>query len=725
MAPSNFQELSNFIWSIADLLRGPYRPPQYERVMLPMVVLRRFDCVLEATKPKVLAEYEKRKGSYDGDALDKLLMKHAVDVDGKPLGFYNKSPLDFNKLRGDPNSIDGNLISYYKGFSANVRDIFDKFEFDAEVSRLAESNRLYLIVQAFASIDLHPDRVSNQTMGLLFEDLIRRFNEAANETAGDHFTPREVINLMAHLLVEPDMKALKEPGVVVTIYDPTCGTGGMLTEGENVVKSFNEEANIYVYGQDYNKRAYAVAASDLLMKGQEKGRIVHGDTLINDKLADDPDTKDGYTYQMANPPFGVDWKAQQSKIKEEHDRGERGRFGPGLPRVSDGALLFLLHMLARFEPVQKDRPFGNRLAIVFNGSPLFTGGAGSGESEIRRHIIENDWLEAIVALPEQMFYNTGIGTFIWVVSRRKAKERKGTIQLIDARNMWVPMRRSLGDKRRYMDEKQHIVDVVKLHGDIADGVTRSYTVEGKAQNLVVSKVLPNNYFGYRRITIERPLRLRFQITQQAKEQFLDSVPDFLDAVLAMGVELGAEPHLDWNKAWHVCQAIAKEHSAKWTIANKKFFRDCFTMVDPGAKPVIKKEIKYRLTLNADDEVLTKVGVAQKEGLARLGIHVLPGLKKDVGVMYEPDTALRDVENVPLQESIYDYFDREVRPYVADAWIDSETRDPLDNEVGKVGYEINFNRVFFQYKEPEKLADIDRELKAVEDRILELLKGVTG
>lgn len=723
MAPPNFQELSNFIWSIADLLRGPYRPPQYERVMLPMVVLRRFDCVLEATKPKVLAEYEKRKGSYDGDALDKLLMKHAVDADGKPLGFYNKSPLDFNKLRGDPNSIDGNLISYYKGFSANVRDIFDKFEFDAEVSRLAESNRLYLIVQAFASIDLHPDRVSNQTMGLLFEDLIRRFNEAANETAGDHFTPREVINLMAHLLVEPDMKALKEPGVVVTIYDPTCGTGGMLTEGEHAVKSFNEEANIYVYGQDYNKRAYAVAASDLLMKGQDKGRIVHGDTLINDKLADDPDAKDGFTYQLANPPFGVDWKAQQSKIKEEHGRGERGRFAPGLPRVSDGALLFLLHMLARFEPVKKERPFGNRLAIVFNGSPLFTGGAGSGESEIRRHLIENDWLEAIVALPEQMFYNTGIGTFIWVVSRRKAKERKGSIQLIDARNMWDLLRPSLGKKRRIMNQP-HIDAVTLLHGKRADGTTMMFPVEGKQQELMVSKVLPNNYFGYRRITIERPLRLRFQITQPAKEQFLDSVPDFLDAVLAMGDDLGSEPYLDWNKAWHRCQVIAKEHGAKWTVANKKFFRDCFTVIDPMAKPVIKKELNLRLSLaTAKEEQLGKDPV-YGERASLFGIYVLTGAKKDTGVMYEPDTTLRDLENVPLQEDIVAYFEREVQPYVADAWINSEARDDKDGEIGTVGYEINFNRVFFKYKEPEKLKDIDRELKAVEDRILDLLKGVT-
>lgn len=724
MAASNFQELSNFIWSIADLLRGPYRPPQYERVMLPMVVLRRFDCVLEATKPKVLAEYEKRKGSYDGEALDKLLMKHAVDSDGKPLGFYNKSPLDFKKLRGDPNSIDGNLISYYKGFSANVRDIFDKFEFDAEVSRLAESNRLYLIVQAFSGMDLHPDRVSNETMGLLFEDLIRRFNEAANETAGDHFTPREVITLMAQLLVEPDMKALKEPGVVVTIYDPTCGTGGMLTEGEHAVKSFNEEANIYVYGQDYNKRAYAVAASDLLMKGQDRGRIVHGDTLINDKLADDPDTKDGYTYQMANPPFGVDWKAQQAEIKREHARGAAGRFAPGLPRVSDGALLFLLHMLSRFEPVKKERPFGNRLAIVFNGSPLFTGGAGSGESEIRRHIIENDWLEAIVALPEQMFYNTGIGTFIWVVSRRKAKERKGSIQLIDARNMWDPMRRSLGDKRRIMSE-HHIDVVTKLHGQQADGTTMLFPVDGKQQELVVSKVLPYKYFGYRRVTIERPLRLRFQITQQAKEQFLDSVPDFLDAVLAMGDELGAEPHMDWNAAWHTCQAMAKKHGAKWTMANKKFFRACFTVVDPKAEPVIKKELSIATALSL--ELLPNQPYPKGDAIelaALVGVMNYPGAKKGNGVLFEADTDLRDVENVPLQEDIVTYFLREVRPYVADAWMDADGRDELDGGIGKVGYEINFNRVFFKYAEPESLNKIDGELRKVEERIVELLNAVT-
>ena len=432
--PANFQELSNFIWSVADLLRGPYRPPQYERVMLPMTVLRRFDCVLAPTKAAVVKRYEQIK---DGKVknIDPILNK--VAGNGGKFGFHNHSNLDFPKLKGDPDNIGRHLTDYIASFSENVRKIFEYFEFEKEIEKLEETNRLYLVASKFAEIDLHPKRVGNITMGLIFEDLIRRFNEAANETAGDHFTPREVIRLMVNMLLEPDAHILTE-----------------------------------------------------------------------DKFSGER-----FDYLLANPPFGVDWKAEKKEIdKLASFRGYTGK----LPRVNDGALLFLLHMIGHFQLVDPEqKKYGSRCAIVFNGSPLFTGGAGSGESEIRRWIIENDWLEAIVALPEQMFYNTGIGTFIWVVTNRKEKKRKGKIQLIDGRGRWAPMRRSLGDKRRYLTD-EIIEDLTREHGRFA--------------NTEICKVFDNAHFGFRRITVERPLRLRFQITDQGKESFLDACPEFLDSV---------------------------------------------------------------------------------------------------------------------------------------------------------------------------------------------------
>jgi len=461
MTPANFQQLSNFIWSVADLLRGPYRPPQYERVMLPMTVLRRFDCVLGATKESVLAEYEKHKHKHkDIQLVDRVLNSRAKGEDGKPLGFHNHSALDFQALKGDPDNVGRHLIDYIAGFSENVRKIFEYFEFEKELEKLEEANRLYLVVSEFAQIDLHPRVVDNITMGLVFEDLIRRFNEAANETAGDHFTPREVIRLMVNLLLEPDGHILTRKGIIVTVCDPACGTGGMLSETQNLIRAHNESATVRVFGQDYNPRSYAVSASDLLIKGFKDSRVEYGNTLIDDKFDKHPENR--FDYLLANPPFGVDWKAEQKVIDRWPSfRGYSGK----LPRVNDGALLFLIHMIAkfqRFEAGNRDKP-GTRVAIVFNGSPLFTGGAGSGESEIRRWIIEHDWLEAIIALPEQMFYNTGIGTYIWVVTNRKSAERRGKIQLIDARDRWTPMKRSLGDKRRYLNAEA-IDAVTRKHG---------------------------------------------------------------------------------------------------------------------------------------------------------------------------------------------------------------------------------------------------------------------
>lgn len=709
MTPTNFQQIANFIWSVADLLRPVYRPPQYERVMLPLIVLRRFDAVLAPSKEAVLKRFGEL-ASKNIPNIDAILNGLAKDEDGRPLGFHNHSPLDFQKLKGDPDNVGQHLVAYIKGFSENVQRIFDRFKFEEEIQTLEEANRLYQVVSQFAEIDLHPRLVDNITMGLVFEDLIRRFNEAANETAGDHFTPREVIQLMVNLLLEPDTSVLTQAGVIVTIFDPACGTGGMLAEAQNWIRAHNEQATVKVFGQDYNPRSYAVAASDLLIKGHKDGQVVLGNTLT-----DDPFPGQRFDYLLANPPFGVDWKAEKKIIDRwPNFRGYTGK----LPRINDGALLFLLYMISKFQDFQsgdRDKP-GSRTAIVFNGSPLFTGGAGSGESDIRRWIIERDQLEAIVALPEQMFYNTGIGTFIWVVTNRKAKHRKGKIQLIDARERYTPMKRSLGDKRRYLDPST------------IDAVTREH---GAMETSKTSRVFDNSDFGYRRITVLRPLRLRFQITDEARERFLDTCPELYDALLAVHDELGTEPLLDWNKAWDAVQKVFKKlpddvegwaKGGKGTV-QRKIFRECFTVVDPEAMPVIAKHQKSAPLI---DGVLFP-DQARPEGLSDRMLHELLGLYGDAKkgfIEYEPDPALKDFENVPLKESIISYVLREVRPYVADAWIDRETVDEQDGGIGKVGYEINFNRVFFEYKPPRPLEVIDAELAEVEKRIMGLLREVT-
>lgn len=706
---ANFQQLANFIWSVADLLRGPYRPPQYERVMLPLTVLRRFDAVLASSKEVVLKRYAELS-SKGIPNIDAILNNLAKDEDGTPLGFHNHSQLDFYKLKGDPDNIGRHLADYIAGFSENIRKIFERFEFDKEIEKLEESNRLYQVVFQFAEIDLHPRRVDNITMGLVFEDLIRRFNEAANETAGDHFTPREVIQLMVNLLLEPDTSVLTQAGVIVTICDPACGTGGMLAEAQNWIRAHNDQATVKVFGQDYNPRSYAVAASDLLIKGHKDGQVVLGNTLTDDPF---PDHR--FDYLLANPPFGVDWKAEKKIIDRwPNFRGYSGK----LPRINDGALLFLLYMMSKFQDYKAgdcDKP-GSRTAVVFNGSPLFTGSAGSGESDIRRWIIERDQLEAIIALPEQMFYNTGIGTFIWVVTNRKANHRKGKIQLIDARERYTPMKRSLGDKRRCLDQAA------------LDGVTREH---GAMENSNTSRVFDNTDFGYRRITVLRPLRLRFQITDEARERFLNTCPELYDALQAVQDALGSEPLMDWNDTWDTVQQVFKglsEDVEGWAKgakgkAQKKIFRDCFTVIDPKAAPVITKHHrKGDVAIGSElfpQQTLPPMNASDLYSL--LGLHT----EGKVLVEYEPDPALKDAENIPLKEDIVSYVLREVRPYVADAWIDRETLDEQDGGIGKVGYEINFNRVFFQYQPPRPLHEIDAELAGVEQRILDFLREVTG
>ena len=561
---------ANLIWQIADLLRGPYRPPQYERVMLPMTVLRRFDSVLAPTKAKVLAEHDRWGGKLKGEALDSKLNKAAGQR------FHNHSALNFEKLKGDPDHIAQHLVSYIHGFSGNVHRIFEYFEFENEIEKMREANILYLVVSKFCDVDLHPDRVLNQQMGLIFENLIRRFNELANETAGDHFTPREVIRLMVGILFMRDDKLLATPGTVRKLLDPACGTGGMLAEAQNYLREHHSASGLYVYGQDYNKRAFATAASDMLMKEVDhnggRNHIRFGDSFTEDQFSGDT-----FDYFLTNPPFGVDWKKQQKEIEREHEKlGFAGRFGAGLPRVNDGSLLFLQHMIRKFEVVRPaGHKHGSRLAIVFSGSPLFTGGAGSGESNIRKWIIENDWLEAIIALPEQLFYNTGIGTYVWIVTNRKEKRRKGKVQLFDVRDIWTPggseeNKRSLGDKRRHMTTSQ-IEEIVRLYG--------------RFENNERSKIFDNSDFGYTRVTVERPLRLRYRMTAETKARFLDAYPDLLDDVQAVDEELGREPSRDWNAARSRIEELLNKRGSRWKAAEHRLFRSVVSVRDDRAEPV--------------------------------------------------------------------------------------------------------------------------------------------
>lgn len=608
----NHQALSSFIWSVADLLRGDYKQSEYGRVILPFTVLRRLDCVLESTKAKVLAEFEAKTKA--GVNPEPFLLRKAGQ------SFYNTSPLDLVKLLGDQDNIRQNLYAYARAFSPAAGDIFERFDFYTQVDRLAKAGLLYLVTEKFANIDLHPDKVDNTSMGLVFEELIRKFAEISNETAGEHFTPREVIRLMVNLLFVEDSDELTPGNAVVrTIYDPTAGTGGMLSVASEYLHEHNPQARLTVYGQELNDESYAICKADMLIKGQDVANIVAGNTL-----SDDGHAGRKFDYMLANPPFGVEWKKVEKVVRDEHEKkGFDGRFGPGLPRVSDGSMLFLMHLLSKMRPAQEG---GSRFGIVLNGSPLFTGGAGSGESEIRRYVLENDLVEAIVGLPTDMFYNTGIATYVWILSNRKPEDRKGYVQLIDASSFWQKMRKSLGSKRKEMSE-EHIATVTRLFGDFTEAelvtpldangkpvgeqvlITNTDTPPtapkgGRLKRVTLARIFKNEDFGYTTITVERPLR------------------------------------------------------------------------DEGGKVVL-------------------------------------GVKGKQKGKPQPDSALRDTENVPLAEDIAAYFKREVLSHAPDAWIDEEK--------SKVGYEIPFNRHFYVFEPPRSLHAIDEDLKAVSANIMKMLE----
>ena len=610
----NQQALSSFLWSVADLLRGDYRQSDYGKVILPFTVLRRLDCVLESTKESVLTERAEREAQ--GMAPEPFLLRKSGQ------SFYNTSPLDMKKLLGDQDHIRENLYSYIQGFSADARDIFERFDFYSQVDRLAKAGLLYLVVEKFAHVDLHPQTITNSQMGHVFEELIRKFAEISNETAGEHFTPREVIRLMVNLIFIEDDEILAKPGVVRTIYDPTAGTGGMLSVAGEWLEEHNPKARLTMFGQELNDESYAICKADMLIKGQDVGNIIVGNTL-----SEDGHLHRKFDYMLSNPPFGVEWKKVEKEVRKEHEsKGFEGRFGPGLPRVSDGALLFLMHLIDKMRPAREG---GSRFCIVLNGSPLFTGGAGSGESEIRRYVLENDLLETIVALPTDMFYNTGISTYVWILTNRKDEDCKGLVQLIDASGFWQKMRKSLGSKRKELSEA-HIDQIVNLFGKFEEAsVFTLYDAEGKEAGREVvlagepeptepvggklkkaplARLFKTTEFGYRTITVERPLR------------------------------------------------------------------------DDKGKIVLGERGKLK-------------GKPQ------------------------PDSSLRDTENVPLSEDVETYFKREVLPHAPDAWI--------DHEKTKTGYEIPFNRHFYVFEPPRPLEEIDADLKQVTDRILAMIGGLTA
>ena len=719
------EELKAKIWEIANRLRGPYRPPQYRLVMLPMVVLRRLDCVLEPTKDAVLKRRDELEAQRMPEAaMDRLLGKAADPNRNHPL--YNTSRYTFARLLGDAENIAPNLVSYINGFSPTARRIFERFKFADQIEKLDASNRLFTVVKAMTDVDLHPDTIDNLQMGYLFEYLVMRFNEQANEEAGDHFTPREVIRLMANLIYTGEQDVYR-PGIYRTIYDPACGTGGMLSESEKLILSQNERAELALHGQEYNDESWAICCSDMLIKDEDTDNIVLGDTLGDGK------TRDGFEgerfhYLMANPPFGVEWKDQKAVVTREHRTlGFSGRFGAGLPAINDGSLLFLQHMISKMYPHEEgdeDQP-GSKIAIVFNGSPLFSGDAGSGPSNIRRWIIENDWLDAIVALPDQLFYNTGIFTYVWLVTNRKPPERRGKVQLIDGTRFFQKMKKSLNNKRNEIAEKQ-ICQLTRVYGNCEDGETAEVQIDGQTETRVISRIFENREFGFLKVTVERPLRMNFEATPERIAKLDDQT---------------AFANLAKSKKRKDAAAAERE------IAEGQKRQDAIR----AALESLEGHGRYmdRAAFEADMMETAKVAGIRLLAPIRKAIFAALGERdqdaeicRDGKGEPEPDSELRDTENIPLppgtllplpmdfgpdkpnaqldaelREDIEAYIDREVLPHVPDAWVDySKT---------KVGYEIPINRHFYVYEPPRPLDEIEADIARIEGEIAGLLKGLVA
>lgn len=657
MNTENHSQTAAFLWSIADLLRGDFKQSQYGRIILPFTLLRRMECVLAPTKDAVVREFYAQEGR--PETVREMYMQRAAGG----LQFFNASPLTLGSLSDTQTSAD--LMSYVQAFSKDAREIFEHFHFEDFVQQLASANLLYQVVQRFAATDLSPERISNFGMGIIFEELIRKFAESSNETAGEHFTPRDIVHLTTSLVIT-DQDHKLAPNSIVTIYDPTAGTGGFLSEGDEYIQSISDKVSVSLHGQELNPESYAICKADMLIKGQDVASIKLGNTLSNDQLTDKH-----FDFMLSNPPFGVEWKKVQKQITDEHShKGYDGRFGPGLPRVSDGSLLFLLHLVSK---MRDPRDGGSRIGIILNGSPLFTGGAGSGESEIRRYLLQNDLVEAIVALPTDMFYNTGIATYVWILSNHKAAARQGKVQLIDGSQHYAKMRKSLGSKRQFITEEQ-ISELVRLYGSF--------------EETPQSKIFPIDAFGYRRITVERPLRLNFQtsaerIGKALEEKSLQKLNNTAQQQLVTTLQ-----SMDTGTLYRNREQFSK-------LLKKALAAHSVSLSTPELKAL----------LNALSERDPEADICTTKGQP------------------EADTGLRDNENVPLGESVHTYFQREVIPHVPDAWIDESKCDAQDGEVGIVGFEIPFNRHFYVFQPPRPLVEIDRDLKDCTDRIKQMIEGL--
>ncbi len=695
---NNFNDKVNFIWKIAELLRGPYKPEKYGDVILPLAVLRRFDCLLEATKPLVI----ERAKQTDIE----IILNNITGY-----GFSNKSNfISFSNLLGDPDNIRTNFEIYIQGYSANIREIIEHFDFDKEIKKLDDNNLLFLVIKEFSQIDLHPSTVSNQEMGYIFEELIRRFSE--NAEAGDHYTPREVIELMTNILFNNLEQELTQEGAIFTVGDYACGTGGMLSAATNYIQEWNPNAQIEVFGQELNPQSYAICKADILIKGQKEKNIVLGNSFTADGHRNEK-----VRFALMNPPFGVDWKKDKEFVdKEVKDQGFNGRFGAGTPRTSDGSLLFLQHMVSKMQEDEK----GSRMAIIFNGSPLFTGDAGSGESEIRRWLIENDLLEGIIALPNDLFYNTGIATYIWVVTNRKNDNilkgpiRTGKIQLVDATGFSHKMRKSLGSKRNEISPSD-IAEITRIYGEFKAGE--------------FCKIFDNKEFGYLKVTIERPLQLNFKISEERIENLYsesafsnlydEDKVDELQLKKAMQTikkteRAELEKQLKGKELQEQILSVLNANRSEQIYKN----RDAFTKVLEG----VFGELKLSSTLFK----VVLMGLSERDETAD---YCYSGKKK------EADSSLRDTESIPLsvdvsefeadnekhikkeQQNILDYVEREVKPHVKEFWI--------DHTKTKIGYEIPFTRYFYKYEELRPFADIMAEIQELEQEIQVEIKKVIG
>lgn len=676
----SYHQIANTIWNIANHLRGGWKAYEYQDVILPLTVLKRLDAVLEPTKHKVLERYNELHGKVNN-------LNILCRVTG--YNFYNTSQYTFKKLLEDPTHIARNLERYIDGFSSNVKEIFEKFEFHRQLERLHGSNILYLVLQEFDKIDLHPERVPNHIIGLAFEDLIRRFAEQSNETAGEHYTPRDVVRLMTALIFSGEEKELSKPGKVITLYDPACGTGGMLTIGSDYVKeNINPEIRVHLFGQELNSVTFAICKADILLQNEGKDpEGIKGGGKEHDKastLSNDQHSDKKFDYIISNPPYGVEWKKDKEVVEREAERGLAGRFGAGLPRISDGQFLFIQHAISKF----RQKPDGGSdAAIITNGSPLFTGDAGSGESEIRRWILENDLLEAIVALPEQLFFNTGIATYVWIFSNRKSKERRGKVQLVDARKIRTQLRRNLGAKRYEINEGS------------AKEILRLYSKFKKNER---SKIFSTTEFAYREITIQRPLRLKFEITNESLARLKEHKDFMNDRPSKKSGEKGEAANKAWRKLRAMIYEILESMRGKRYMSRADFLKKLEMEVKKRDVKIPKKTLKT---------IWQEIGERDEKA----------EICYDEDGKLEPDKKLKGFERVPWDRDIQDYFEKEVKPYASDAWIDETVRDIKDGKIGIVGYEIPFTRYFYKYKAPRKIEDIETDIQKLEGEITKLAK----